>query len=77
SSFGAGGANAHLIIEEYTADKEPDETPADQPAIIVLSAKNSERLTEKAKQLRDAIREKRYSGRDLMSIAFTLQTGRV
>lgn len=58
SSFGAGGANAHLIIEEYTADKEPDETPADQPAIIVLSAKNSERLTEKAKQLRDAIREK-------------------
>ncbi|MDJ1631520.1 polyketide synthase [Bacillus velezensis] len=47
SSFGAGGANAHLVIEEYTADKEPDETPADQPAIIVLSAKNSERLTEK------------------------------
>ncbi|MEH7663618.1 SDR family NAD(P)-dependent oxidoreductase, partial [Bacillus velezensis] len=63
--------------EEYTADKEPDETPADQPAIIVLSAKSSERLTEKAKQLRDAIREKRYSGSDLMSIAFTLQTGRV
>ncbi|WP_045926693.1 beta-ketoacyl reductase, partial [Bacillus siamensis] len=77
SSFGAGGANAHLVIEEYMADKEPDETPADQPAIIVLSAKNSERLTEKAKQLRDAIREKRYSGRDLMSIAYTLQTGRV
>ncbi|WP_045506063.1 SDR family NAD(P)-dependent oxidoreductase [Bacillus amyloliquefaciens] len=77
SSFGAGGANAHLVIEEYIADKEPVESPGDQPAIIVLSAKNSERLTEKAKQLTAAIREKRYSARDLMSIAYTLQTGRV
>ncbi|MCP6681311.1 SDR family NAD(P)-dependent oxidoreductase [Bacillus nakamurai] len=77
SSFGAGGANAHLVIEEYIADKEPVHLLAYSPALIVLSAKNSERLNEKAKQLTAAIRNKRYSDSDLINMAYTLQTGRI
>jgi polyketide synthase PksN len=47
SSFGAGGSNAHIIIEEHTglnnADNRIEITPRN-PAMIVLSAKNEERL---------------------------------
>ncbi|RTZ29324.1 polyketide synthase, partial [Paenibacillus polymyxa] len=44
SSFGAGGANAHVIIEEYVPEeKMPIRVTAHHPVIIVLSAKNEER----------------------------------
>lgn len=44
SSFGAGGANAHLVVEEYIhqADRRPIETS--EPKVFLLSAKNQERL---------------------------------
>ncbi|OMF53390.1 hypothetical protein BK141_29440, partial [Paenibacillus sp. FSL R5-0765] len=84
SSFGAGGANAHLILEEY---REPDLTrekmnePNEQngqnevPGMIVLSAKNEERLVVQACQLRDALRTGQSSWK-VREIAYTLQTGR-
>lgn len=63
SSFGAGGANAHLVVEEYEG-VERQSGPADpsvaklqgnsdseQPQVIVLSAKNEERLREYAHRL--------------------------
>ena len=37
SSFGAGGSNAHLVLEEYISSC--DETKVNKPALIVLSAK--------------------------------------
>ncbi|WP_341849651.1 type I polyketide synthase [Thermoflavimicrobium dichotomicum] len=80
SSFGAGGANAHIIIAEYI----PDESAArhvklspQNPAIIVLSAKNEERLREQARQFLDAIQEQQWSDEHLADIAYTLQVGRV
>ncbi|PAY12901.1 SDR family NAD(P)-dependent oxidoreductase [Bacillus sp. 7705b] len=76
SSFGAGGSNAHLILEEYIPKTGAQTPQAHPPALIVLSAKNSERLQERAEQLLTAVREKRYSESDLVRIAFTLQTGR-
>ncbi|MCW3464993.1 SDR family NAD(P)-dependent oxidoreductase [Chitinophaga nivalis] len=76
SSFGVGGVNAHVILEEYNA---PFKAPADVPAtpvLLVLSARNKERLTEMAAGLHKALAAGRYTNKDLPSIAYTLQTGR-
>ena len=56
SSFGAGGSNAHLIVEEWTetqASNRSDESNDDQPQLIVLSAKNKKRLKHYAQNLVD------------------------
>jgi acyl transferase domain-containing protein/aryl carrier-like protein/UDP-glucose 4-epimerase len=74
SSFGAGGSNAHLIIEEF------DDTTAimrtEEPVIIVLSAKNADKLKEVAEKLVKNLKSGLYRDTDLVDIAFTLQTGR-
>jgi polyketide synthase PksM len=74
SSFGAGGANAHLVVEEYLVPV--TETIAGDPAMIVLSAKNKERLLLQAKQLLTQLEEQQISDQQLTSVAFTLQLGR-
>ncbi|WP_052421797.1 SDR family NAD(P)-dependent oxidoreductase [Paenibacillus sp. FSL P4-0081] len=79
SSFGAGGSNAHLLVEEYIPAAEAGAGPAAAyplPAVIVLSAKNEERLRALAQALLDAVREEAFTDADLASIAHTLQTGR-
>lgn len=79
SSFGAGGSNAHVVIGEYVPD-EPAASSApaqpERPAIIVLSARNEERLRALASRLLAALREQCYADRHLADIAYTLQTGR-
>ncbi|MEU3645651.1 SDR family NAD(P)-dependent oxidoreductase [Lentzea sp. NPDC034063] len=75
SSFGFGGANAHVVIEEYRA---PAETSAEQgPFAFVVSAKESTTLVARAQQLLTWIDEHAPSDSDLASIAYTLQVGRV
>lgn len=79
SSFGFGGVNAHIVIEEYIAKDQarPRITINNQnPAIIVLSAKNEEQLLEQAKQLFTFIQKEQFSNKDLANIAYTLQVGR-
>ncbi|WP_418133248.1 ketoacyl-synthetase C-terminal extension domain-containing protein [Variovorax sp. NFACC26] len=54
SSFGAGGSNAHVIVQEYRA-AEPARarvavTPQ-RPAVVVLSARREERLREAVQRL--------------------------
>ena len=49
SSFGAGGANAHLIIAEPLP--RPAIAPSTDPEIIVLSARTPAALTQRAKDL--------------------------
>jgi acyl transferase domain-containing protein len=50
SSFGFGGVNAHVVLEEYIGPEQGEAfaqrvaSPTD-PSIVVLSAKNEERLT--------------------------------
>jgi acyl transferase domain-containing protein len=53
SSFGAGGANAHVVIEEYVAPAVTQATNG--PALIVLSARHEDRLREQLQQLLAAI----------------------
>ncbi|WP_394849111.1 SDR family NAD(P)-dependent oxidoreductase [Pendulispora brunnea] len=76
SSFGAGGANAHVILEEYDAGEDPATRPVtpEHPALIVLSAKTDARLREQARQLLAHV--ERHPDHRLSNIAYTLQTGR-
>jgi polyketide synthase PksJ len=73
SAFGAGGSNAHLILQEYVAAERP--APERRPRLAVLSAKSPERLAELAGRLADFLDG---PGRDTdpAALAYTLQVGR-
>jgi acyl transferase domain-containing protein/SAM-dependent methyltransferase len=74
SAFGAGGANAHLVVEEFRGERpEPPATPA--PYGIVLSAREAPQLREVAARLARAV-ERGDTGGDLAAVAYTLQVGR-
>ncbi|MCP4460813.1 MAG: polyketide synthase, partial [Cytophagales bacterium] len=55
SSFGAGGANAHVVLEEYSAKdcetRSVIEIQTKDPVIIVLSARTKEQLEQRAGDL--------------------------
>ncbi|WP_188068391.1 hybrid non-ribosomal peptide synthetase/type I polyketide synthase [Brevibacillus brevis] len=73
SSFGVGGQNAHLVLEEAP---EADESVKDeqQPHLILLSAQNSESLEKMAENLAKHVEE--HPQTRLRDIAYTLQMGR-
>ena len=72
SSFGAGGSNAHLVVEEYLA---PVPVPTAAGAVlVVLSARTEAQLRQKARDLAAFVRERPDT--DLASLAYTLQVGR-
>ncbi|MBR8740350.1 hypothetical protein DSY14_01205 [Nocardiopsis sp. MG754419] len=74
SAFGAGGSNAHLLVEEHT---EPEATARPEgPFLLVLSALDTDRLRAHAARLRDHLRGGDLSDADLADIAHTLQVGR-
>ncbi|WP_414169804.1 SDR family NAD(P)-dependent oxidoreductase [Streptoverticillium reticulum] len=75
SSFGAGGSNAHLVVEEYRAEPPAVRTP-EAPVAVVLSARSAERLRAKAADLAGWIETQRLSSADLPSLAHTSQIGR-
>ncbi|RSZ60417.1 SDR family NAD(P)-dependent oxidoreductase [Massilia atriviolacea] len=76
SSFGAGGANAHVIVQEYQAARSAAaQRNPDDAVIVPLSAKSAEQLRQKAVDLRDFLRAS-GAGVDLGALAYTLQVGR-
>ncbi|MFH9613919.1 SDR family NAD(P)-dependent oxidoreductase [Streptomyces pratensis] len=77
SSFGAGGSNAHVIVEEYLPAPRPDGVPpAGGPAVVVLSARTDDALRAQAGQLLRWTTEGEGAEAGLADIAHTLQTGR-
>ena len=81
SSFGAGGSNAHLVIEEYIPLQEAltvqtSENNPPNSVIIVLSAKDKERLNEQVQRLLAVIKEDELDNPVLPDLAYTLQVGR-
>ncbi|MEH6633683.1 MAG: SDR family NAD(P)-dependent oxidoreductase [Halopseudomonas aestusnigri] len=73
SSFGFGGVNAHLVIEEYRTSNISSAEDAG-PVMIVLSAKDGPRLKDVARNLLVATFDNNRP--NLRDLAFTLQVGR-
>ncbi|MGW4453969.1 SDR family NAD(P)-dependent oxidoreductase [Streptomyces sp. NPDC004599] len=74
SSFGGGGSNAHVVIEEYPEPVRPQATQKG-PYLLVLSARTEEQLAEQARLLHARLGE--LTDADLPAVAWTLQTGRM
>ncbi|MFT9669703.1 beta-ketoacyl synthase N-terminal-like domain-containing protein [Streptomyces rhizosphaericola] len=81
-SFGIGGVNAHVVLEQHIASgnpasgNPPSAHPDDEPGaqVLVLSARSADALRERARRL-----TQRLAGADPRSwadIAYTLQVGR-
>ncbi|NVO09903.1 MAG: polyketide synthase dehydratase domain-containing protein, partial [Bacteroidales bacterium] len=87
SSFGAGGANAHIIVQEYLQPTEARRSVAaiapNTKIMIPLSARTPEQLQQKVRDLFNFIRTSRSEEQavaqkpiDLSALAYTLQVGR-
>jgi acyl transferase domain-containing protein len=73
SSFGIGGTNAHVVVEE--APVLPGRrAPAGGPRLIAVSARTEVALRELAGHLADAL--DRPDAPDLVDVAYTLRAGR-
>ncbi|GAV11581.1 SDR family NAD(P)-dependent oxidoreductase [Paenibacillus sp. NAIST15-1] len=82
SSFGIGGVNAHIVLEEHQNTIDLSGTYSGQPHIVVFSAKNQDQLQVYLRSMLDDVQKMLvgsgvgHPNRFLPSIAFTLQTGR-
>ncbi|MEV6960322.1 SDR family NAD(P)-dependent oxidoreductase [Streptomyces sp. NPDC051207] len=74
SAFGAGGANAHVVIEEYTVADAPEPPGSGGPFAVPLSARSADRLREQAGRLADHLRA--HPHLRLADVAHTLRAGR-
>ncbi|HET8798952.1 MAG TPA: SDR family NAD(P)-dependent oxidoreductase, partial [Thermoanaerobaculia bacterium] len=74
SSFGAGGANAHLILEEYTDGRESEQPHAAQREVFLLSAKTPDALRRYAERVVRFLEE--APDVSLPGMAYTSQIGR-
>jgi acyl transferase domain-containing protein/thioesterase domain-containing protein/aryl carrier-like protein len=73
TSLGAGGTNAHLILEE--APSRSVQTPRESgPQLLLLSSRNNEALEVATRNLADHLRA--HPKQPLGEVAFTLMSGR-
>lgn len=73
SSFGAGGTNVHLIVEEFSPPQLSQNTTG--PYLFVLSAQNQERLLHYAQEFWQFLQEVEFEV-NLANLCYTLQIGR-
>ncbi|HET8887713.1 MAG TPA: SDR family NAD(P)-dependent oxidoreductase, partial [Candidatus Angelobacter sp.] len=73
SSFGFGGANAHIVLEEYVPPKRQPSVRPQGPQLIVLSAKNEDRLRAYVQSMQAYLEKESV---ELGDFAYTLQVGR-
>jgi len=72
SSFGVGGTNAHVVLEEAPLLPEPE--PAEGPQVLVLSARTPTALGRMGQHLADHLEGN--PGINLADVAWTLLVGR-
>ena len=74
SSFGAGGVNAHLIVEEAPRAAPP--TSSYQREMVLLSARTEERLVIYARNLAEFLEGPEGAAVSLADLAYTTRVGR-
>ncbi|PXV95612.1 phosphopantetheine binding protein [Lachnotalea glycerini] len=62
SAFGAGGSNAHMIVKEYSEKNKEKEILNNSQQVILLSARNQNKLKECAKRLLEYLDKNRTIG---------------
>lgn len=72
NSFGFGGSNAHVVLEEFLPKMQA--RPSSGPELIVLSAKNADRLKLVTARLLEFLKENPRT--NFASLGCTLQLGR-
>jgi acyl transferase domain-containing protein/acyl-CoA synthetase (AMP-forming)/AMP-acid ligase II len=77
SSFGAGGANVHMIVEEYQTPPQPTTTNTG-PYLFILSALNEDRLSARVQQMQQYLHNNPHTDAPewLQNACYTLQVGR-
>jgi acyl transferase domain-containing protein/SAM-dependent methyltransferase len=76
SSFGFAGTNAHVVIAEAPVTQQAPGVSERSASVVVLSARDPERLKDRARQLRQAVAQQELLDCDLQRLSFTLQVGR-
>lgn len=74
TSFGGGGVNAHLIVEEYNHNPSSRRVNDSEPELFVFSAKNKERLQEYIHRWVGYLHKNQHIA--IANTAYTLQIGR-
>ncbi|HEY0832741.1 MAG TPA: condensation domain-containing protein, partial [Azospirillum sp.] len=74
SSFGAGGSNAHLIVEEHEPHAGTNAGPEADPHLIVFSARTAPQLGALVRRMRAFIADRPELS--MADLAYTLQTAR-
>ncbi|MFJ9948567.1 SDR family NAD(P)-dependent oxidoreductase [Kitasatospora sp. NPDC091207] len=73
STFGAGGTNVHLVVQEYEA-AQAQRPAAGAERVVPLTARTEEQLRRQARRLARHLRD--HPERHLDDVAHTLQNGR-
>lgn len=76
SSFGFGGVNSHIVIEEY---REPEKTEyaREEDVVIALSAPNMKMLTKYAQTLKKSLEKRDDNKCSIQDVSYTLLIGRI
>ena len=76
SSFGAGGSNAHVVVEEPADGVRADDGAASRPALLVLSARKETSLQRDGRGSSPISASAGDAALSLADAAWTLQVGR-